>query len=284
MDGSCFMVRIVALEDNFNDIISKAQRGLKVPDEALARHAHVGLEELHRVKEGQFDEEAVRRVAPVLRLRLEPLLEIGRGTYQPREAGKIPGLAMFVTEADGMLVNSYLAWDPETLNGVCFDTGSDASAMIQFAAEREIRIQMVLLTHTHADHIGDLKRLCLITEAKAFVAKREAMENVLTFEPGHQFQVPKLVIGSQPTPGHSRGSVSYVISGLSRPVVVVGDALFAGSLGTGFFSYAEGIKNVCEKIMTLPDETIICPGHGPMTTVGEEKAHNPFLPEARRNG
>jgi len=58
---------------------------------------------------------------------------------------------------------------------------------------------------------------------------------------------------------------------------VVGDSIFAGSMGGGNISYKEAIKNNVEKILTLPDETIICPGHGPMTTVGEEKAHNPFF-------
>jgi hydroxyacylglutathione hydrolase len=64
---------------------------------------------------------------------------------------------------------------------------------------------------------------------------------------------------------------------LPRPIAVVGDSIFAGSMGGGNVSYKEAIKNNVEKILTLPDETIICPGHGPMTTVGEEKAHNPFF-------
>jgi glyoxylase-like metal-dependent hydrolase (beta-lactamase superfamily II) len=60
-------------------------------------------------------------------------------------------------------------------------------------------------------------------------------------------------------------------------VAVVGDSLFAGSMGGGNVSYADALRNNLEKILTLPDETIICPGHGPMTTVGEEKVHNPFF-------
>ena len=60
---------------------------------------------------------------------------------------------------------------------------------------------------------------------------------------------------------------------------VVGDALFAGSMGGGMVSYADALRTNREKIMSLPDETVLCPGHGPMTTVGEEKKHNPFFPE-----
>ncbi len=78
------------------------------------------------------------------------------------------------------------------------------------------------------------------------------------------------------------GGTTYVISGLAAPVAVVGDALFAGSMGGGMISYDDALKNNREKIMTLPDETILCPGHGPMTTVAEEKRHNPFFPEFKK--
>jgi glyoxylase-like metal-dependent hydrolase (beta-lactamase superfamily II) len=71
--------------------------------------------------------------------------------------------------------------------------------------------------------------------------------------------------------------MTFFVTGLARPIAVVGDSIFAGSMGGGNISYKEAIKNNVEKILTLPDETIICPGHGPMTTVGEEKAHNPFF-------
>jgi len=70
------------------------------------------------------------------------------------------------------------------------------------------------------------------------------------------------------------------VSGLARPIAIVGDSLFAGSMGGGNVSYRDALRTNFEKILTLPDQTIICPGHGPMTTVGEEKEHNPFF--ARR--
>jgi len=71
--------------------------------------------------------------------------------------------------------------------------------------------------------------------------------------------------------------MTYVVTGLARPIAIVGDSLFAGSMGGGNVSYDAALRNNLEKILTLLDETIICPGHGPMTTVGEEKQHNPFF-------
>ena len=67
------------------------------------------------------------------------------------------------------------------------------------------------------------------------------------------------------------------MTGLARPIAIVGDSLFAGSMGGGNVSYRDALRNNVEKILTLPEETIISPGHGPMTTVGEEKRHNPFF-------
>ena len=69
-----------------------------------------------------------------------------------------------------------------------------------------------------------------------------------------------------------------MVSGLSQLVAVVGDAMFAGSMGGGGVSYADALRTNRAEILTLPDETILCPGHGPLSTVGEQKAHNPFFP------
>ena len=73
--------------------------------------------------------------------------------------------------------------------------------------------------------------------------------------------------------------MTYIIEGLAKPVAVVGDALFAGSMGGGMVSYADALRTNREKIMTLPDDTILCPGHGPLTTIRSEKLRNPFFPE-----
>ena len=75
----------------------------------------------------------------------------------------------------------------------------------------------------------------------------------------------------------SIGGLTYQITGLEKPVAIVGDAIFAGSMGGGMVSYKNALRTNKEKVMTLPDETIICPGHGPVTTVGEERENNPFF-------
>jgi len=273
-------VKSIPLEDSFNDIVGKAQRGLQFADDALAGRAGIAVAELARVKAGEFDEGIVGKLAPVLNLRRDALIALGKKEWYPKQPGEVAGLACFNTAYEDMTVNSYLVWDPKSNNGVCFDTGADSSGMAKFAADNQIRIQLILLTHTHPDHIADLARLKTVTEAKAFVCKLEAIDGVESFEAGKKFIAGSLEIGTRQTVGHSRGGITYVIAGLPNRIAVVGDAMFAASMGGGAISYADALRTNREQILTLPDDTILCPGHGPLTTVGEQKAHNPFFPNA----
>ncbi len=268
----------IPLEDDFHDIIAKAQRGLSLSDDALARRTGIGTPEVTKTRRGEFDETIVRKLASVLNLNADALIALGKREWYPNDPGEVLGLACFNTPYDdGLTVNSYFIWDPETDNGACLDTGSNASGMLRFAAEREIRIQMVLLTHTHSDHIADLKRLTSEADVKAFASKLEAIPGAEGFEPGENIRVGKLVFGTRLTNGHSPGGITYVVEGLARRIAVVGDAIFAGSIGGGMVSYEDALHSNCEQILTLPEDTILCPGHGPLTTVGEEKEHNPFF-------
>jgi glyoxylase-like metal-dependent hydrolase (beta-lactamase superfamily II) len=272
---------MIPLEDNFDDVINKAQRGLKLTDERLSQSASVSLEELRRVKAGQFDERAVRKIAPVLGLGEDAVAVLGRKGWCPAQR-ELAGLAPFDTRFEDMTVNAYLVWEPKTKLAAVFDTGADCSGIIRFAQDNHLTVSHIFLTHTHYDHVADLSRLKKATGAKAFVSELEPVEDAETFAAGKTFGIGNLQIEARQTSGHSRGGTTYVVRGLERPVAVVGDALFAGSMGRGMVSYEEALRTNREQIFTLPDDTIICPGHGPLTTVGEEKLHNPFFPEFQR--
>jgi len=270
----------IPLEDNFTDIIGKAQRGLKLSDDQLSQRAGVSVSDLQKVKAGEVNEPILRKIAPALGLGADALVENARKAWYP-SAQDLPGLAQFNTPYEDMTVNAYLAWDEQTKQAVAFDTGADAGPMLQMARARGVRITSVLLTHTHPDHIAELARLRKETGAPAFVSQLEPASGAETFAEGKTFSVGSLKIETRKTSGHSAGGITYVISGLKQPVAVVGDSLFAGSMGGGGVSYTDALENNRKKILTLPGETVICPGHGPLSTVAEEKQHNPFFPEFR---
>ena len=268
---------MIPLEDNVSDIIGKAQRGLRISDSELAEKARVSSQKVRQLREGEFDELALLRIAPVLGLAARALSELAKGEWHPKKIDELEGLAQSNTHYHGMAVNAYLVWDPVHRVAAAFDTGADCSEMLRFANHHKLTVQLILLTHAHPDHVADLPRLREETGAEVFAPAHETVPGADPFEEGKRFRLGNLEIDTRLTWGHSRGGMTYVVRGLAHPIAIVGDSLFAGSMGGGNVSYEEALRNNIEKILTLPDQTIICPGHGPMTTVGEEKAHNPFF-------
>ena len=268
---------MIPLEDNATDIIGKAQRGLGISDSELAKNAGVNAQTIRKLRDGDFDESALLEVAPVLGLDGRALREIARGEWHPKKIESLEGLAQFTTDYNGMAVNAYLVWDWATRVAAAFDTGADCKEMSRAAKRHKLDVQLILLTHAHPDHVADLPALREETGADVFTPVREPVPGAEPIDEGKKFRLGNLQIDARLTWGHSPGGMTYVVTGLARPIAVVGDSLFAGSMGGGNVSYRDALQNNLEKILTLPDETIICPGHGPMTTVGEEKQHNPFF-------
>ena len=268
---------MIELEDNFGDIIGKAQRGLGISDSELAKRSGANLDGIRKIREGQFDEAALRAIAPALDLDPNALVDLAQGKYKPAALENFDGLAQFTTSYNGMLVNAYLVWDPGTKHAAAFDTGADCNSMLKLANKQDLSIKMILLTHAHPDHVADLPRLREETGAQIFAPPREPVPGAENIDEGKHFHLGKLDIEARLTWGHSPGGITFVVNGLSRPVAIVGDSMFAGSMGGGTVSYKDAVQNNLEKILILPDETIICSGHGPMTTVAEEKLHNPFF-------
>jgi glyoxylase-like metal-dependent hydrolase (beta-lactamase superfamily II) len=268
---------MIPLEDNVGDVIGKAQRGLGVSDSELAKKAGVSLQTIRKLRDGDFDEQALLRVAPVLALAGEQLCELANGEWRPESITEQDGFAQFNTRYHDMAVNAYLVWDPTSRIAAVFDTGAECGEMVRFTNRHKLNVQLILLTHAHADHVAELPRLREETGADVFVPAREPVSGAEPIDEGKHFHLGNLEIDTRLTWGHSQGGMTYVVTGLARPIAIVGDSLFAGSMGGGNVSYQDALRNNLEKILTLPNETIICPGHGPMTTVGEEKAHNPFF-------
>lgn len=267
----------MSLEDFCEDIIDKAQKGLKISDAELCNKANIGEKSLEKVKTGDFDEITIRKVAPVLGLDPEALIASGKKTWMPKTI-QIPGLKRYITHYWSMGVNAYLIWDPKTHLAVIFDTGADATEIIQDIDKLGLTPKMLLLTHSHTDHIDDVKRIHkTFPNLKIAIHKKELIAHAEPITEGIEFRVGHLQIETRKTSGHSIGGLSYLVNGLEKLVIVVGDALFAGSMGSAASAYQEALESNRTQILSLPNDTIICPGHGPMTTVEEEKQHNPFF-------
>lgn len=269
----------IPIEDNFTDVMGKAQRGLGITDEELCSRAEVSAEDLQAIKSGKVLDAVIRRVARHLRLSPGALQELAHMEWYP-EAPVFPhGFAIFNTPYEDLTVNSYLVWDGRSGAAAAFDTGADCGGMLDLIASEKLRLQMVFLTHTHEDHVADLGRLAAETGAQVWASEREpsAHPGAKTFKENAHFHLGALSIKTLSTWGHSPGQSSFYVVGLSFPLAIVGDSLFCCSIGGSPTHFADQYRNDAEKIMTLPRGTVLACGHGPLTTVAQERRHNPFF-------
>lgn len=269
----------IPLEDNFEDIIGKAQRGLELSDEELSFRAGISIRALQDMKSGIVLDGPARLAARELELDADSLLAIGRHMWRPSPV-KVDGLIPFTTDYGRMTVNSFLVCDPVLKSAALFDTGADAAGPIAAIADLGLHLERIFLTHSHSDHIAALPALRkAFPDVSVYAGRGDLPDGAQPVDDGMTFPLGSLTIELRETSGHARCGMTYVVRGLARPLAIVGDALFAGSMGGAAAAWIAALTANRHQIFSLPDNTVICPGHGPLTTVAEEKAHNPFYPE-----
>ena len=240
-----------------------------------AEITHLG--ELVILLSGELDvaKDAIRALGS----RVKHLEASAAKTWYPAQPNFPAGFAAFNTAFEDITVNSYLIWDARSKTAAVFDTGASCEAMLDTIHAEKLTLQYIFLTHTHDDHIADLARLATDTKAEVWASEREPapIATGKTFKENVHFHVGPLSIKTLLTSGHSPGLTTYYVSGLSWPLAVVGDAIFAGSMGGSSTHYDEQLRNNKDKILSMPKDTVLACGHGPLTTLGQEKQHNPFF-------
>jgi hydroxyacylglutathione hydrolase len=265
----------IPLEDLFEDIIGKAQRGLKLSDEEVAAKAKLAPLTLTGLRNGSGTRAEVDALAKALELKSDALWESFQRSWEP-EPVSLAGLEQVNTDLIGTTVNTYLVWDPSSRTCALFDAGIEPATLFGARDREGLKLEAIFITHTHEDHVAALEEIAAKTAAKVFAPAQESISGATAVQAGSRFEIGNLKVEARLTNGHSPGGTSYVITGLATLVAVVGDSLFAGSMGGAPNAYGTALRNNREKLMTLPAETILCPGHGPMTTVADERQHNPF--------
>jgi hydroxyacylglutathione hydrolase len=194
--------------------------------------------------------------------------------------------------------NCYVLGDEESGVGTIIDPGDEAARIAMAVEETGLDIGSIIVTHAHIDHVGAVA--ALTEEYACPVLMHEESEPLLNGLPtqammmGLRFgrvptvdryvedeeivEVGGLRLRSQYTPGHAPGHLAFYLQG--EGLVLSGDALFAGSVGRVDLpggSMEVLMRSIEERLLTLPDETVVYPGHGPRTTIGNERTSNPFL-------
>jgi glyoxylase-like metal-dependent hydrolase (beta-lactamase superfamily II) len=272
------------LEDHLGDIIRKARGGLsQIPATAAAKAAGLSGAELAALEEtGRIDKEPdFAALAKLIGLNPAKLQGIAKGWLPTEKDLNVwGGLHVFTTAAEGMTVNCYLVWDEATRDAAVFDTGFDATPILECIAENRLQLRHVFITHSHYDHVEGLPQIReAFPKARLHTGSRSAPVDQRN-KPNEIIHLGGLRITHRETPGHADDGVTYLVGNWQEDaphVAMVGDAIFAGSMGNGNGQWDLARQKIREQILTLPPQTLICPGHGPLTTVAEEKEHNPFF-------
>ncbi|MBM3890548.1 MAG: MBL fold metallo-hydrolase [Verrucomicrobia bacterium] len=273
----------MTLEDEFGDVVRKARTGLSLSREQVARRTGLSAAALEATENYQLvpEEAVLARLAAVLGLRVQPLAELAHRRYEPAAPPLelLGGAAMVRSDYGGGVVNCYAVWDGASGEGALFDTGVDFDALEQLRARHGFEVRYVFITHTHGDHIGALAEARRRWQPKVVGSRHEPIHGAQLVKGDAEFGVGRLRIAVLATPGHSPGGLSFRAGdfGAGRPALCMcGDTLFAGSAGRPMQSYDLLLRSVRETLLGMEEATILCPGHGPLTTVGQEKLHNPF--------
>lgn len=174
-------------------------------------------------------------------------------------------------------INGFLVADPETRIGVFIDPGGFNAEIEAFIENRQIVLNHLFFTHGHWDHTEGVPEFERRYKVQSYAGKGEVSAVKHQLQGGEMIEVGNLRFEALSTPGHTPHGISFYVSGC----VFTGDSLFCGSVGgTGSTKAAQyQVDHIRKHIFTLPDETLVFPAHGPMTTVGVEKYSNPFCKE-----
>jgi len=194
--------------------------------------------------------------------------------------------------------NCSIIGDEGSREAMVIDPGDDIADVLALIQKHQLQVKQIVITHAHIDHVGGAMKLRAATGAPILLNQNDyALLKMLDLQaawigmrsPGNveidrnigdldKVQAGPLVANVMHTPGHTEGSICLYFPAEQK--LIAGDTLFAGSIGRTDLpggSFDKIISSLHEKLLALPDETVVVPGHGPLTTIGEERENNPFL-------
>ena len=273
-----------SLEDELGDVLEKAARNVPLSVESLAAASGIDLGRLKDALDYRPDltDAELRRLATALSLNEVGLTALARGNYPLPDPVGLPFALYPLRMPFGVgVANAYLISTGGD-SAVLFDTGASHAELHRAWPVQIQRLDAIFVTHYEAEHIGGLEVVLRESELGAFHGPPNGRwPQSRGLGEGQTVEYAALTITAFATPGHADEHNCYLVKSVAQPaatpVLISGDLIFAGSLGGGYFCCQRQLKHARRIMGLLGDDTVIAPGHGPMTTAANERRFNPFL-------
>ena len=276
---------MIPLEDTYLDIIKKAAVGHGLGEKKIAKLSQVPITKITKFFNGSYCASTLKAIALILNLDFQSLKAHAEGHSQPPKIlleSLIQYQSTFTYRPNlNLSVNHYLLVDASTKTALLFDTGTDARDTLQYLKSNSLSLSAIFITHQHRDHIWALNQYIeAYTKAEVYASQtsNDSRYSFNLIKANKPQKFGSFEIEAYKTTGHTEDGMSFKVTGLYNNIMFVGDALFAHSQG-GIYSreaYQQALNVNRSNILSQSDDTILAPGHGPLTTVSHEKQNNPF--------
>ncbi|HEU5081657.1 MAG TPA: MBL fold metallo-hydrolase [Opitutaceae bacterium] len=279
------VIEHIPLEDELGDVLEKAMRAAHLSEQEVAMRSDVAREKIRDAIDYRYDlhPDELHRLAAALGINEVGLSALAQGRYPLPQIAGLPFCLYPLRTPHGIgVANAYIVADCALTSGLLFDTGSDFGLLRRVWPKNVTKLDAVFLTHDETEHIGGLRgALTEFGSVPVFRPDGANIESALSISEGARLTFGGFEVKTLSTPGHVEAHNCYLVNATrvpnAAPLLISGDMLFAGSVGAPYYCrdrLAESIRRVFSQ---LPENTVVAPGHGPLTTIGNERRFNPFV-------
>ncbi|MDB6168996.1 MAG: beta-lactamase domain protein [Verrucomicrobia bacterium] len=275
----------VPLEDELGDVLEKAMRRQGLSEEALAHRTGVPSSRILDAIDYRSDlsSDELRRLADALELNEVGLCALGCGHYPSPEMISLPFCVHALRTPHGIgFANAYLVTDGPSSQGILFDCGPDFEALTLGWPRSVKKVDAVFVTHVEPEHSGGLcEVVARFGVSRAYCPTGADAPCGQEMGEGQRMKLGGFEVRAFGTPGHASAHNCYLVTAPAikerGSLLISGDLVFAGSVGGAYFCHRQLATHLRRVLEGVPPETVIAPGHGPLTTARNELRYNPFV-------